>query len=200
MRKIIPAPFNVYNFNELTKDAQQVVYDQLKDTIIHNRFRWFGDDAKMNVEEGYGLKDVKVFYSLSFSQGDGFNFTVKTFNTPVVNDLIINNQFISQAVKDNIIKLQSLGAFNVVINDNGTDGRYAYAARRQVEVVINEDYEDLLPVHIINQIQEAYADVYMTIAKQYEKDGYGLYEVTLEDVAEMAEANDYEFYEDGRQY
>jgi hypothetical protein len=200
MKTITPAPFNVYTFNELTKDAQQVAYDSLKDFIIDDRFNWFKVDASNSIEESYGLKDVKVFYSLSSSQGDGFSFKVKMFNTQAINDLIMKDESVSQAIKDNITRLQGLDALNVTVNDNGTYGRYAYAARRQVEVIINEDYQDLLPVHIIDQIQEVYADVYMTIAKQYEKDGYNLYEVTLEDVQDLAESNDYEFYEDGRQY
>jgi hypothetical protein len=40
----------------------------------------------------------------------------------------------------------------------------------------------------------------MMIARQYEKDGYGLYDVSMDDVAEFAEINGYEFMEDGRQF
>ena len=198
MRQVTPKPFNVYNFNELSDKAKKAVYDILKDIMVDDRFGWFYDEATMSIEEGYGLKDVKVSYSLSSSQGDGFNFTVKTFNSNMINALILEDKEVSQDLKNNIVKLNELKAFNILIKDNGT--RYCYAIEHQVEVEVNEDYEDLLPDYLVKQIQEVYADVYMMITRQYEKDGYGLYDVSMDDVAEFADDNGYEFMEDGRQF
>jgi hypothetical protein len=198
MRQVTPMPFNVYEFNELSDEAKKTAYDILKDIMVDDRFNWYHDEATMSIEEGYGLKDVKVSYSLSSSQGDGFNFTVKTFNSNMINALILEDKEVSQDLKNNIVKLNELKVFNIFIKDNGT--RYCYAIEHQVEVEVNEDYEDLLPDYLVKQIQEVYADVYMMIARQYEKDGYGLYDVSMDDVAEFAEINGYEFMEDGRQF
>jgi hypothetical protein len=199
MKQVKPEAFYVYEFIELNDAAKQVAYDVLKDIIVDDRFDWFHDDSTTSIEESYELKDVKVSYSLSSSQGDGFSFEVKTFNTNIINDLIMKDESVTDILKKIITKLNELNAFNVSVNKKD-EWRYAYAARFQVEVDVNEDYQDIITDKEVKQIQEVYADVYMKIARQYEKDGYRLYDVTLEEVEEFAMSNGYEFYEDGRQY
>jgi len=201
MKLITPAPFNVYTFNELTKDAQQVAYDGLKDLIVDDRLRAFEDDCYEVLSNVYNLLGVKqVSYDLSFSQGDGVSFTCDNFNNVTINDDIFNDESISQAVKNNIKQLGDHLTVKTVINQ----GKYAYAHSNQVTIHLDGFNDDivskLLPDYMADQIQEAYAKYYLKLCQQLKDNGYALYEVTLEDVQDLAESNDYEFYEDGRQF
>jgi hypothetical protein len=117
-----------------------------------------------------------------------------------INEAIFNDEATPEAVKHNIKKLGDHLQVKTVINQ----GHYAYAHSNQVSVHLdgfNDDLvKDLLPEYMEDQIQQAYAKQYLKICKQLEDNGYKLYDVTLEEVAEMAIDNGYEFYQDGSQF
>jgi hypothetical protein len=117
-----------------------------------------------------------------------------------INEAIFNDEATPEAVKDNIKRLGDNLQVKTVINQ----GHYAYAHKDQVTIHFdgfNDDLvKDLLPEHIKDQLQKAYAKQYIKICKQLESNGYRLYDVSMDDVAEMADNNGYEFYEHGRQF
>jgi hypothetical protein len=201
MRQVTPKPFNVYNFNELSDKAKQVAFNGLKDMIVDDRFLYFRDDCYEVVKDVFNLLDVKKFsYSITSSQGDGLSFTCNDFNNATINEAIFNDKATPEAVKDNIKRLGDNLQVKTIINP----GRYTYAHGDQVTVHLdgfNDDIvKDLLPEHIAEGLQQAYAKQYLKICKQLEDNGYRLYDVTLEDVQEVAEINGYEFMEDGSYY
>ena len=65
----------LYEFNELSKEAQAYAIDRYRyefDGIdAGNLTEWFESELC----DAYGLKDVEVSWSLSYSQGDGVSFT-----------------------------------------------------------------------------------------------------------------------------
>ena len=201
MRQVTPKPFNVYNFNELSKEAKQEAFNGLKEMIVDDRFSSFEDDCYEVVKDVFNLLDVKAFnYSITSSQGDGLSFTCDNFNSVTINEAIFNDEATPEAVKDNIKKLNNFLIVKTTINK----GRYSYAHSNQLTVHLdgfNDDLvKDLLPEHIEDQLKKAYAKQYLKICKQLESNGYSLFDVTMEEVAEMAIDNDYEFMEDGRQF
>jgi hypothetical protein len=199
--KQVTKVYDIYEFNELDDKAKKVAFDIIKDIIVDDRLSFFQDDCYEVLKDVYNLLDVKrVSYDLSFSQGDGLSFTCDNFNSVTINEAIFNDEATPKAVKHNIKKLGD----HLQVNTTENKGRYAYAHSNQVSIHLdgfNDDLvKDLLPEYMENQLQEAYAKQYLKICKQLEDNGYSLYNVTMEEVAEMADINGYEFYQDGRQY
>jgi hypothetical protein len=200
MKQVVKT-FNVYKFNELSKEAKDKAFKWLKDIIVDDRFTSFEDDCYEVLKDVYNLLDVRrVIYNITSSQGDGVSITCPNFNTATINEAIFNDEATPEAVKDNIKKLGDNLKVETVINN----GRYAYAVESQVSVHLdgfNDDLvKDLLPEHIEDQLQQAYAKQYLKICKQLEDNGYSLYNVTMEEVEDIADINGYEFMEDGSYY
>jgi hypothetical protein len=199
--KQVTKVYDIYEFNELGDKAKKAAFDIIKDIIIDDRLSFFQDDCYEVLKDVYNLLDVKrVSYDLSFSQGDGLSFTCDNFNSVTINEAIFNDEATPEAVKHNIKKLGDHLQIKTIENK----GCYAYAHSNQVSVHLdgfNDDLvKDLLPDYMEDQIQQAYAKQYLKICKQLEDNGYRLYDVTLEEVAEMAIDNGYEFYQDGSQF
>lgn len=199
--KQVTKVYDIYEFNELGDKAKKAACDIIKDIIVDDRLSFFQDDCYEVLKDVFNLLDVKrVTYDLSFSQGDGLSFTCDNFNSATINEAIFNDEATPEAVKHNVKKLGDHLQVKTVINQ----GHYAYAHSNQVSVHLdgfNDDLvKDLLPEHMEDQIQEAYAKQYLKICKQLKDNGYSLYNVTMEEVAEMADINGYEFYQDGSQF
>ena len=61
---------NVYNFNELSKEAQQAaIEDQREFMDMH-----FDTDYYEEMLHEAGFEDAEIYYSVSYSQGDGASF------------------------------------------------------------------------------------------------------------------------------
>jgi hypothetical protein len=199
--KQVTKVYDVYEFNELGDKAKKAAFDIIKDIIIDDRLSFFQDDCYEVLKDVFNLLDVKrVNYDLSFSQGDGLSFTCDNFNSVTINEAISNDEATPEAVKHNIKKLGD----HLQVKTTENKGRYAYAHSSQVSIHLdgfNDDLvKDLLPEYMEDQLQQAYAKQYLKICKQLEDNGYRLYDVTLEEVAEMAIDNGYEFYQDGSQF
>jgi hypothetical protein len=194
MKQVTPKPFNVYEFNELSKQAQQVAYDFIKDEVIDDRFTFFDNDCHEILKDVFNLLDTKqVIYSLTSSQGDGLSFTCDNFNSVTINEAIFNDEATPEAVKNNIKRVNEDLKVKTVIND----GRNPYAHESQVTVYL--PYQDM-PDYIMDAIQQAYAKQYLKICKQLKDNGYRLYDVTMEDAAEYADNVQMDFLEDGSYY
>jgi hypothetical protein len=199
--KQVTKVYDIYEFNELGDKAKKAAFGIIKDIIVDDRLSFFEDDCYEVLKDVYNLLDVKrVNYDLSFNQGDGLSFTCDNFNSVTINEAIFNDEATPEAVKHNIKKLGDHLQVKTVINQ----GRYSYAHSNQVSVHLdgfNDDLvKDLLPEYMEDQLQQAYAKQYLKITKQLKDNGYRLYDVTMEEVAEMAIANGYEFYQDGSQF
>jgi F0F1-type ATP synthase gamma subunit len=199
--KQVTKVYDIYEFNELGDKAKKVAFDIIKDIIVDDRLSFFQDDCYEVLKDVFNLLDVKrVSYDLSFSQGDGLSFTCDNFNSVTINEAIFNDEATPEAVKHNIKKLGD----HLQVKTTENKGRYAYAHSSQVSIHLdgfNDDLvKDLLPEYMEDQIQQAYAKQYLRICKQLKDNGYRLYNVTMEEVAEMAIDNGYEFYQDGSQF
>lgn len=74
--KEITKTYIVYNYNELGKEAQEKVKEKAREELINNRCSNLPYDLLDYLENVWNLVLAKdeLFYSLSYSQGDGVSF------------------------------------------------------------------------------------------------------------------------------
>ena len=190
--KEVTKTYTVYEFNELSEEAKEKAFNWLYGDIVEDRFTFFEEDCYNILDEVYGIKPSRLHYSFSNSQGDGLSFDCDNLISGKVLDLIKASDKVSQATKDNIIRLQDALEVKTL-----NESRYTYHHRNQVNVYLSNDYDGLVPDFIMDDIRKAFEDVYIKIAKELEDNGHRFNNVTLEDVAEYAEIMTLDFYING---
>lgn len=143
-----------------------------------------------------GFLDPKVSFSISGSQGDGLNFSADGIKpAKLIKEL---NRLLPGKPKT-----AEVIAENLVLEYNGNDGRYTYAARDQVRVELDRyNYSSENLQDIVDQLYSRLADEYMALCAQLEEkvEERMLWLSSDEFMEEEAEALGLEFYEDGRVY
>jgi hypothetical protein len=220
--KQVTKVYNVYTFEELSKEAKAKVKDELSEVITSDRFEWLKSDLEESLKACYDI-DGDISYSLTSSQGDGLYFesdnlmTAKFYALMVklVEDGYHEGSYTVEykaTIKD-VIKVFYDHCSNLQVyakHDRGN--HYCYASKRDVKIeVLDEDaFIDLKDIEAVtlwttgkafNIALEVFEKVvtraYLTICKDFEKIGYEVYDVSDEDVKELIDSNDYEFNEDG---
>ena len=191
MKEVIKT-YTVYEFSELSDQAKEKAFNWLCGDVVNDRFTFFKEDCYNILDEVYGIKVSRLHYSFSNSQGDGLSFDCDNLISGKVLNLITASDKVSQATKDNIIKLQD--ALQVKTSN---ESRYTYHHRNQVNVYLSNDYDGLVPDFIMDDVRKAFEDVYIKIAKELEDNGHQYNDVTLDDVAEYADMMKIDFYRNG---
>jgi hypothetical protein len=149
--KTITKEYKVYNYKELNETAKDRVREYLEDGIIEARFDWLKTEIEDTIKEYYNI-EAKVFYSLTYSQGDGLHFETDDLFTKEFYNLML--QVIDETNWSNDDKRLAtliISVFNdyksnlQVYSKHDHYNRYAYASKRDINVeVLDEDaFEDL---------------------------------------------------------
>jgi hypothetical protein len=186
---------NVYEFKELSKEAQEKAIEHFKDLKQNDGdlLFFFSDDVSEQLKEN-GWNDVKLAYSLSRCQGDGLSFSGKL-------DLkwFLENEYSHKLPK---YKINALCEYVYSVHSKGNTGHYSYANKSQIEY--SENYQngehwdrlDKLFQDVLLEIQNQYVN----LCSKFEKQGYDEIEFQLSDecIEGDIEANEYEFLESGK--
>lgn len=200
-KRTVTKSYDVYKYDELSDDAKAKV----KDLFLQWRGEdgdIFKEDCENSLAEMFPNSDLKVQYSLTYSQGDGFN----TYGTLNIKDLL-NADFSKYPLNDSGITapankdaiLAACDKADVYDIDLEENRRYGYSLADRLEVVPNND-EDLTDedTALLSDLENFAREVMEAINSKFEKNGYDyFYEMDEEEVRDMADANDYEFTEDG---
>ena len=200
-KRTVTKSYDVYTYDELSDDAKAKV----KDLFLQWRGEdgdIFKEDCENSLAEMFPNSDLKVQYSLTYSQGDGFN----TYGTLSIKDLL-NADFSKYPLNDSGITapankdaiLAACDKADVYDIDLEENRRYGYSLADRLEVIPNND-EDLTDedTALLSDLENFAREVMETINSKFEKNGYDyFYEMSEEDVRDMADANEYEFTEDG---
>lgn len=200
-KRTVTTSYDVYKYDELSDDAKAKV----KDLFLQWRGEdgdIFKEDCENSLAEMFPNSDLKVQYSLSYSQGDGFN----TYGTLNIKDLL-NADFSKYPLNDSGITapankdaiLAACDKADVYDIDLEENRRYGYSLADRLEVVPNDD-ENLTDedTALLSDLENFAREVMEAINSKFEKNGYDyFYEMSEEEVRDMADANDYEFTEDG---
>lgn len=201
-KRTVTTSHDVYKYDELSDDAKAKV----KDLFL----QWRGEDGDI-FEENYENiladmfpnSDLKVQYSLSYSQGDGFN----TYGTLSIKDLLnadfskypfLNDSGITAPANKGAI-LAACDKADVYDIDLEENRRYGYSMADRLEVVPYDD-ENLTDkdTALLSDLENFAREVMEAINSEFEKIGYDyFYEMSEEEVRDMADGNGYEFTEDG---
>ena len=200
-KRTVTKSYDVYKYDELSDDAKAKV----KDLFLQWRGEdgdIFKEDCENSLAEMFPNSDLKVQYSLTYSQGDGFN----TYGTLNIKDLLnadfnkypLNDSGITApANKDAILAAcDKADVYDIDLEENR---RYGYSLADRLEVVPNND-EDLTDedTALLSDLENFAREVMEAINSKFEKNGYDyFYEMSEEEVRDMADANEYEFTEDG---
>lgn len=200
-KRTVTKSYDVYTYDELSDEAKKKV----KDLFLSWRADadTFTDGCETTLTELFPNSDLKVQYSLSYSQGDGFN----TYGKLKVDDLLNVdtsmyplNQASGIAVSENkeAIKAACEKA-DVTELELPYNSHYGYSLADRIEV--SPDYGVELTKEetgLLSDLENFAQSVMGKINSQFEDDGYDwFYEMSDEEAREQAEANDYEFTEDG---
>ena len=186
----------VYKFDELVVDAQQNAIEAERANKEIDLF-WWNDDAIRQIETVGFIDDVKLQYSLSNSQGDGLSFSCKNIENSVL------RSFFAEILGENKEKTAQVLIDNCSFECTGNRGNhYSYASKSDVDYTL-EDYghNDTLNCNIVvSKVLEKIEDLYMTLCKDLEKEGYAQidYQYTDECIIEDFENSETEFTKDGK--
>jgi hypothetical protein len=217
--KQVTKVYNVYTFEELSKEAQSKVNDKMNEIIIEDRFEWLKEDLEESLKASYDI-DGYVFYSLTSSQGDGLYFDSDNLMTKPFYELMLKvvedgeGSDIHKATVKDIIKVFYDHSSNIqVYSKHDHYGRYYFASKNDINVeVLDEDaFIDLAEIEAVKGwvkdgnpfkiavevLERVVSRAYLKICKEYEDIGYEVYNVSDEDVKDLIESNGYEFNEDG---
>lgn len=96
----------VYNFNELSKEAKQVVKNWY---LEEQEPTFFSEDCKGLLLENYGITELDIQYSLGYSQGDGLCMcgTIQTYNDTFFNIITEGyNEAQKEHIKENLYNIR----------------------------------------------------------------------------------------------
>lgn len=182
---------NIYTFNELSEKAKEKVrQDYLSDEF---RAEIFSENCMYKINELFPNSDLKIQFSLCGCQGDGFNIYGEISLTDLLENL--KDKFSSEELKTLEQNFMESGIDSYTMIEN----HYYYYCMAAWHV-FTEGVERELGYHlpVFDKFDKA-ARLYINkLCRDFEDTGYDFfYHVSDEEIEDWADANGYEFTEDG---
>lgn len=207
--RTVTKTYNVYTYPELSEKAKEKV----KEWYLNEPFRNY-EFSEIYTDDLCFLfpnSDLKMQYSLNYCQGDGLNVYGEVDLTDVFNAIRDKSycgerfknfwDYMTEHEQKTIEKYMEVCGSSVALPYN--NGHYNYCistktdfAEEWIEKLKYQQYKNI-QVDTIRKIENLVIDMFVMLAKTYEKYGYEyLYEVDEEELTETCEANEWEFLED----
>jgi hypothetical protein len=189
----------VYKFSELSEKAQQKAIEKIRNDENYLSYDWWHYDGYVDDLEKLGFKDVKIYFSGFWSQGDGACFDAK-IDLSNVENLTIQEKRVVKLINEGYID-------NFEITKNSYANHYSHENTRKIETNFWTYGGNL--ISNFSNIEEIYHNLGEKLEKiRYDKckeiyeSLYSQHEYLNSDEAikEHIESNDLEFYQDGTQY
>lgn len=183
----------LYKFIELSENAKNLAIENERNKEIE--FDWFSDFCHEQISENGFKGNIKLQYSLSYSQGDGLSFSCDYFDN-------LNALFIEilgtekQKTIDSIIN-------NISFKCDGNNGRYCYASKNDIVLEFDDYKGNCYIIHeIVSKVESKLKDLYINLCNELEKQGYYDIESQYSDeyITETLIENDCYFTIDGLIY
>lgn len=199
--KQVTQVLDLYTFDELDEDAQARAINDERDEQLETGILTdvITEQFEISIDSAFPNSDLKVEWSLSYSQGDGVNI----YGTLSLEDALDNvqHQFTDQELK--VLKEYIVGSgYTVKLPYNQ---RYTYCMTRWDDIsdalyddLETDGFEDINE-SLVEKFGHATQDYICDMCKKFENDGYAI----LEDDAYIIDtivSNDWYFYKDGRFY
>lgn len=209
--RTITVQHNIYKYNELSEEAKGTA----KQWYLDNQDSYIFEE--MVNEDLYNLfgsinNDLAVQFSLSYCQGDGLSIyghvSVEDFINCIEGELAGElKQYSGMLSEEEKAKLLEYAEYvpHIELPENK---RYEYCIANEIDYyyqLCNDGVEEEEDIDIDTKLLWKFNDIlrgaFTALCKTYEEDGYKFfYEVDDDTMEEMCEANEWEFYKDGRIY
>ena len=210
--KTITKTYKVYNYNELSDEAKEKVQQHYLDDPVRNDL--FYENCMETIYSLFPQSDLKVQYSLSYCQGDGFNTygTLDVFNLinlmrnkeklpfSLLNKIEKDIDAFTNKELDMISQYYNYYCSSIKIPYNThycySQSDYIDFADDWVEELANAEME--YNYDLIIQFEDFVKNFFSELNSMFEKEGYNfLYNVSEKEIKGWCEANKYMFLEDG---
>lgn len=185
----------LYKFTELSENAKSAAIEKHKENS-EIFLDFFSDDCHEQISENGFKGNIKLQYSLSYSQGDGLLFSCDYYDN--LKDLFIE-----------ILGAEKSKTIDCIINNisfkcDGNNSRYCYASRNDINLELDNYYikSSINIDNLISKVESKIRDIYMNLCNQLERQGYNEieYQYSDESITETLIANDYDFTTNGMMY
>ena len=210
--KTIIKTYNVYNYNELSKENKAKVKQDYLDDPVRNDI--FYENCTETIYDLFPQSDLKIQYSLSSCQGDGFN-TYGTLDVFNLINLMRNKEklpfsLLNKIEKDiDIFTSEELDLLSQYYNYYCSsikiphNFRYCYSQADYINFAddwaeelenAEMEYNDNLIIKFENFVRKFFSE----LNNMFEEEGYNfLYNASEEEIEDWCEANEYMFLENG---
>ena len=209
--KEITKIYSVYNYNELSKEAKKKALNEAYEVLAQERVEGLQENILEEMEYKYNIVPDELFYSLSYSQGDGLCFILKNIlSYSRLRDFLCGTgslncfeKAISELDKERRgVVLEYLNSdYNISIKKISWHYEHCHTCDFEWEYYKNDNVskEDQ-----VNKVIEELCSrtgllrkVYDETCDHLEKLGYEIGYPSEEDTEEFIEENEYVFLEDG---
>ena len=200
-KRTVTKNYDVYTYDELSDEAKERVKEKFE-KVRSEDGDIFDDDCGTILNDLFPNSDLHIQYSLSYSQGDGFN----TYGTLDIDDLINVDLSKYPLNKSRIKPLENKKKIKKVCDKAGIswikleeNHRYCYSLADRINLS-DVDTDELSDTdnELLDKLLDFASEVMEFINSKLEENGYKwFYEFDEDDVIEWVNANDYEFTEDG---
>lgn len=205
--RTVSVEYKVYKYNELSEDAKQ----KAREWYLEGREPFiFTEDCENDLYNLFGKNNLKVQYSLSYCQGDGFNIYGSIDAESIFNCLEKHNGGTQLERFENMLTDREKRTILHYAGECGDielpmNNRYCYSLANYIDIVEDwiwrlENYSGYSNINIeaLEKFESLVRNIFDKLCDSYEKWGYEyFYEISEEDLDEMCEVNGYEFLEDG---
>lgn len=210
--RTITKSYDLYTYPELSEKAKEKVKHWYLDDPCRNDT--FYNDCMEGLRDIFPRSELKIQYSLSYCQGDGFNI-YGDLNLVDILKFSQNKSYygrISGGLRDFLTdkEQKTIAAYIEVCGENVTlpfNSHYSYCISNRIEFaedwIWELQYQGYRAIQndTIYKIQKIVIEIFGTLSRLYEESGYDyLYNADEDEIAESCEANDWEFLEDGTFY
>lgn len=186
--RIVKIEAPVYEYSELQVDAKTVVEAYVL-SVAHDS-NTFSESVKYSIES-LGFKDINVYCHLANKHNDGLCFTgtINWLNLSRIEYIVDKLRFFSSP-------------FIMTANECLNNIRFIRLNRSSTtckDVVVDIDNTYWMTANEFSAFRDMLLDWYYNLCQQYERDGYKWFdEITEQEVIDYCDANNLEFFKDGR--
>jgi hypothetical protein len=192
----ITKEYKVFEFKELSEETKQTVIDKWYENEDYPFLEENIEEQLNQIDEYNIFDDVKLQYSLSWSQGDGLSFSAEINLKAFLDNIYLKKlpEWKKNGIKEYIFDIHS----------KGNTGHYCYAHRNDVD--FNYNYQDNIErpnlEKLWDKIFEQITEYYLEVCEKLEKFGYSIleYRMDFDEFSELCESNEYKFLENGEMF
>lgn len=179
----------VYEFKDLDEKAKEYAKNKWYET---EDYPFLTNDLTERLKDiAPYWSNIRLQYSLSYSQGDGLSFSGE-----------LDIELFLKTKMPELRRKEILKEFIYKIYSTGNRGHYAFASQNDVDMEFNyqtgKEYKRLEKK--ASSVLEAVREDYLDVCKELEREGYKIleYRMTDDEFQEQCEANNYEFDINGK--